>query len=451
MHFLSRLRTGNEPTMPKLRRRTGSTTSPRKNSFFRLGGTDKRKHPNSLVSGFPGTVVFITTVFITVTASVSLAQTGNPGAEGTTAQESILDDPELLMQGRRGLNALYDMRYEEADSIFTGIEERYGGHPVGPFLRALVVWWRILPNLDMGPTEDDYVFYRAMEHVIELSETLLDEHADDFDAMFFKGAALGFRGRLRSNRRDWLSAAMDGRKTLDYIFKIAESDTSNADFQFGRGVYDYFASIIPERYPIVRPMMIFFPDADRDRGLKNLAFTASEGDFIRTEAAYFLLQIYLFYEPDFEKARTYAQWLRTSYPGNAYFHVLEGRVYARWSLWDRTVSIFRDVVDRYERGQTGYNILLVSQALYYLGRYDMLRGRLDDAFAAFDRIVELSESIPTDTYFRVHAILRRGMILDQQGRRDLALVEYEKVLDMDDRGNSHDRAKQFRKTRYGSE
>jgi len=198
-------------------------------------------------------------------------------------------------------------------------------------------------------------------------------------------------------------------------------------------------------------MMLFFPDADRDRGLKNLAFTASEGDFIRTEAAYFLLQIYLVYEPNFEKARTYAEWLRSSYPGNAYFHVLEGRVYARWSLWDATVLIFEDVVERYEEGKTGYNNLLVSQALYYLGRYDMLRGRMNDAFVRFDRILELGESIPTDTYFKVHATLRSGMILDQRDERALALEHYKKVLAMDERGNSRDRAKQYRKTPYRSE
>ena len=367
---------------------------------------------------------------------------------GNSDINSVLDDPLLVEEGTAGLDALYDMRYEEADSIFSLIELRYDSHPVGPFLKALVVWWQILPRLEMGPTMNDYAFYDAMEQVIERSDEMLDANPEDFDAMFFKGAALGFRGRLRSNRKEWLAAATDGKETLDLIFKIAESDTSNADYQFGKGVYDYFASVIPERYPIVRPMMFFFPDADRERGLRNLRFTAQDGHFIRTEAAYFLLQIHLFYDPNFEAARTYSQWLRDSYPQNAYFHVLEGRVFARWSQWVQAEVIFRDVVDRHDQGRIGYNPLIASQALYYLGFYDMLRGHLDDAFVTLDRVAELGEPIPTDTYFKVNAALRRGMIHDLLDRRSEAIQEYENVLQMEDKGNAHEKAKQYRRNPY---
>lgn len=361
---------------------------------------------------------------------------------------SILSDSALVVDADRGLQALYNMRYEEADSIFSSVDRRYPGHPVGPFLKALVVWWRILPNLATGISADDSAFLDAMETVIKRSDRLLDENSDDFDAMFFKGAALGFRGRLRSNRRQWLLAAGDGRRTLDYIFKIAEADTMNADFQFGKGVYDYFASVIPERYPIVKPMMFFFPEADRERGLSRLEFTATSGRFIQTEAAYFLLQIHLFYEPDFQAAYRYATWLRDRYPDNAFFHVLEGRVFARWAQWIRAAAIFRDVVDRFDNGNAGYTASLASQALYYIGRYEMQGARYDDALAAFERVRNLSKNWDKDTFFDVHAELRTGMIHDLGGRRELALRSYERVLKMDDQGGSRDRAKQYRKNPY---
>ena len=242
---------------------------------------------------------------------------------------------------------------------------------------------------------------------------------------------------------------MDGRATLDFIFKIADADTMNADFQFGRGVYDYFASVIPEKYPIVRPMMVFFPNAEKERGLRNLMFTAEEGHFIQTEAIYFLLQINLTYEKNFGEAIKYSNWLRTAYPQNAFFHALEGRVYATWSRWGDAVEIFRSVAQEYEKQTRGYNRLIASQAFYYIGRSEMLSGELDEAIVSFDRVLEISDAIPAVTYFELYSTLRRGMILDIIGNRNEALQEYEKVLDLPNQGDAHKRAKRYRRAPYG--
>jgi tetratricopeptide (TPR) repeat protein len=303
----------------------------------------------------------------------------------------------------------------------------------------------------MGPTDDDEHFYAAMERVVDWSDRILKANPDNFDAMLFKGAALGFRGRLKSNREEWLAAALDGRETLDYIFRIADADTANADFQFGRGVYDYFASVIPDRYPQVKPLMFFFPEANRERGLRNLAFTAEEGHFIRTEAVYFLLQIHLYYEPRFTEARNRISWLREHYPNNAYFHVLEGRVYARWSQWQRAIPVFEDVVDRHAAGQAGYADVLATQALFYIGRFHMENGRLEEGMDAFQEIARLSGRFPSDTYFMVQALLRTGMIHDLRGERSDAVALYRRVLRMEDQGGSRDSARAYLRAPYTAE
>jgi tetratricopeptide (TPR) repeat protein len=362
---------------------------------------------------------------------------------------SILSDPWLLDRADAGLEALYNLEDERADSLFSLVSSRYQGHPIGPFLSGLRIWWRILPNLEAGEQADDRQFLDAMDRVIESSDALLKKNENSFDAMFFKGAALGFRGRLLSNRRRWLEAAKDGRETLDYIFRIAAADTTNADFQFGKGVYDYFASVIPRDYPIVRPMMFFFPKADRERGLRELEFTATDGRFIQTEAVYFLLQISLFYESDFLRAIRYSSWLRERYPDNAWFHALQGRVYAKWSQFKRSAVIFRDVIARYESGKRGYTAALAAQATYYVGRFEMNNGNFQQALDLFDRADGLSGP-GVENAVTINSMLRRGMIHDILGERLLALDAYGKVLQMEDRAGLHKRARAYRKRPYGS-
>jgi tetratricopeptide (TPR) repeat protein len=266
--------------------------------------------------------------------------------------------------------------------------------------------------------------------------------------MFFKGAAHGFRGRLRSNRGEWLNAGKDGKAALEYIFDIAEADTSNADFQFGSGVYNYFASVIPDKYPIVKPMLFFFPSADRELGLSQLTMTATRGRLIQTEAVYFLLQIYLIYEPEFQKAVRYASWLTGKYPANAFFRLMEGRVYVKWGRWTRAMVAFDEVTEGYESKRVGYTPALASVAAFYRGRYYMQAKDFRSAQSSFEEVDRLTSGQPTDSRFRIESVLRLGMMYDLEGNRPEANASYERVLDMKKNGDSHDRARQYLKSPY---
>jgi tetratricopeptide (TPR) repeat protein len=361
---------------------------------------------------------------------------------------SILDDPIVEYQAQRGLNLLYNFEFEQANRLFDQIDRRYPDHPVGPFLKALNTWWQIL--LDLSDDSLDETFFAEMDDVVRRSDRILRRDRRNFDAMFFKGAALGFRGRLRSNRGNWWQAARDGVRAMDYVFAVADSDPRNADFQFGRGIYDYYASVVPDRYPYARPAMVLFPRGNRERGLRLLERTARDGRFIQTEAAYFLLQIYYVFEDDREKSLHYAAFLRDKHPRNSFFHTFEGRVHARWGDWRKTREVFTDVLQRYRRGETGYNVAAAEQSLYFLGRVSMLYTEYDQALRHLRELDRLAARTDADTYFKVLGRLRQGMTLDAMGRRDDALRMYRSVLSMRDWAGAHDRARQYMERPFGS-
>lgn len=354
---------------------------------------------------------------------------------------SLLDRPDVQREAQRGLDLLYDMQFEEAARVFERINRAHPKHPIGPFLKALNTWWEIL--IDLSDTSHDDAFYRAMDEVIQRSDRLLKRDKNHFDAIFFKGAALGFRGRLRSNRGDWFKAAMDGKGAMNYVLRVAEKDSSNDDYVFGKGIYDYYAAVIPERHPFVKPVMWFFPDGDRERGLRLLQRTAEEGRFIQTEAAYFLAQIYYIYERDLDKTAEYVAWLRREHPNNSFFHTLEGRIQARRGLWREAQQVFEEVLARYRQGQTGYNAAAAEQALYYLARTDMAYGRYETALTRLHQLEALAARTDQDTYFKVLGRLRQGMAYDALGQRTLAVAKYREVLAMKDWSGAHDRAEQY--------
>ncbi len=388
---------------------------------------------------------FLAALLLLSAAASAQAQTAGSGA---TANASILDDPFVRSQGKQGLDLLYDMKFAEAEQRFQQIDRRFPDHPIGPFLMALNTWWKIL--LDFSDTSHDEAFYAAMGDVIDRSDRLLKKDKQNFDAMFFKGAALGFRGRLRSNRREWFKAATDGKRAMNYVLDVAKKDPTNHDYLFGKGIYDYYAAVIPSRYPFIKPVTTFLPKGDRARGLRQLERSAAEGYYIQTEAAYFLLQIYYLFEKDYVKSVQYVSWLRERHPANSFFHTIEGRIYARWGFWGKVELIFQDVLTRYKQGQAGYNAAAAEQALYYLARARMNAHQYQDALGYLLQLEALSARSANDTYFKVMGRLRQGMTFDALGQRSLAQDRYRQVLSMTDWGNARKQARQYLKRPYGT-
>lgn len=366
----------------------------------------------------------------------------------TVAQssDSVIEDPDVQRLVKQGLDDLYNLRFREAEAIFDIVDRQYPSHPIGPFLKSLTTWWEIL--LDLSDTSHDKAFFKAMDEVIDRSDKMLKRDDDNLDAMFFKGAALGFRGRLRSNRGDWFKSAMDGRKAMNYVLSVADQNSENDDYVFGRGIYDYFAEVVPAKYPFVKPVMAFFPAGDRDRGLMLLERTAMDGYLIQVEAAYFLLQINYIFESDYSESVRWAEWLRQRYPDNSFFHAIEGRVHASFGRWHMVAPIFDEILRRYLNGDPGYNDSVAEQALYYLGRRQMVLRNYQEALDYFLKLEALASRLDDDTYFKVYGRLRQGMAYDAMGERELAVQRYREVLDMKDWPGVHDRARRYIKQSY---
>ncbi len=360
---------------------------------------------------------------------------------------SVLDNPVFKAEATRGLDLLYNMEFAEAEAIFDRLAARHPEHPVAPFLQALVPWWQIL--MDLSDTRHDDAFLDRMDEVVERADRLLRRDRDNLDAQFFKGAALGFRGRLQSNRRRWLKAALDGKRAMGYVLDVADESPANADFVFGRGIYDYYAAAVPERYAWSKPFMGMFPEGSKARGLAALHRTFRDGSYLRAEAAYFLLQIYYLFERDYAKTQQFIGWLRQEYPDNAFFHAMEGRIYSRFGDWEQSEAVFQTVMRRHARGDTGYNDALAEQALYYLGRSQQLRRNHGQALALFYRLERIAETRPQPSAFQTLGRLRQGMSHDARGERDKALQRYRQVLRLDDFAGAHDSARRYMDRPYG--
>ena len=359
-----------------------------------------------------------------------------------------ISDPALDAKILQGIEFIYSIEFDKADREFADVVRSQPDHPAGYFFQAMTQWWRILS--DFEDESQDERFVSMLANVEEVCERRLGKNKNDVAALFFKGGAIGFRGRLRVNRGKWLAAANDGVSALSAIRKANELEPKNSDILLGMGIYNYYAEMVPDQYPILKPVMLFLPGGDKKKGLEQLERAAQEARYAKIEAMYFLLQTYFSYEKNYTKSLELASRLRSRYPKNSIFHRMYGRCFVSLGNWNEVQRVFGEVEERFRTGQPGYNTHDGREAHYYLGRYHFISGNLNEALQHFFRCDELSRRTDKDgaSGFMSMTNLTIGMIYDLQGRRSSAQAQYQKVLLMKEYNRTHSDARRFIKTPY---
>ena len=344
---------------------------------------------------------------------------------------------------QRGIDLIYNLRFEEAECHFQAIVEAEPDNPLGYFFRAMISWWRIL--IDLADKTHDAEFYARLQQCIEVCDRRLAKDPMDFDAILFKGGAIGFRGRLRGDRKQYVRAARDGLRCLPLLKKSRQLEPTNKDILFGQGLYHYFAEVMPQRHRILRPIMAFLPDGDRLLGIQQLKEVAREGAYARVEAAYFLGQIYQIFEKENRNALPYFEELYARYPDNAIFHRYAARLMVELGRWRSGVALYEEYVRRGLVGQTGYHRHGRLEAHYYLGKhayFEQCYPQAADHLAATDRLAAGSER-KRDLAFAALANLLLGQVHDLAGRRKEAVFRYQRVRRLPNYADSRQRAKHY--------
>lgn len=337
-----------------------------------------------------------------------------------------------------GIKQIYNIKFEDAERTFRNLIADYPNHPSGRFFLAMIDWWKIL--LDLDNEDHDDIFFQKLEDVIFQCDEILKKDRSNVDALFFKGGSIGFRGRLRALRESWLKAADDGREALPIVERASNLDPDNLDVQLGFGIYNYYADVIPNEFPLIKPLMIFFPSGDKKKGIEQLRNTAYNGKYAKYEAQYFLMTLYFRYESDPFSADEFAKMLLDEFPDNPVFQRWRGRIAVRRGDWQLADSLFRDVIHKAEGDLPGYNIpSSLREAAYYVGYRARDLGKVDVAKPMFEKCFELSRQIDKkqESGFQVNALVYLAMIEEQQGRPESAISMYERVLKMREYGNSH--------------
>lgn len=355
------------------------------------------------------------------------------------AQQILLPDTAHAIV-TEGLDYVYDLRYDEADKLFQRLIDQYPKHPAGEFLMALNDWWRIKPNIaDAGAVARYTTSFNAhLDRTIEMSDELLAENDFDMVGLFFRGAAYGYRARLKATYNpntnslaDWYSIfrdANEGRKALLGAQRLAPG---NSDILLGSGIFNYYVDAMPERYPILNAVSL--PPGDKNIGLKMLQIAADRALYSAVEADYALIEILTNFEKDYKGALAIASKLHGKYPNNPDFHKYYARNLYYTRSYDKAYREWGSLMRKVKAKKPGFALSMVRQGLYYMGDIKLRKGNPSKAVEIFTQAVKVNERLDEeDSGYYVASMLRLANAYDKLGKRSEALKWYNEVLDNGD-------------------
>ena len=374
------------------------------------------------------------TVWLIGLAAIAQAQLYDPSAFDKK-YDGLLKHPGVQIESAEAINLMYNYKFYEADKEFRWLRLRYPKHPMPYFLMGLAEWWKIVPNTDVTDYDDRCL--ALMDTTITLAERLYDDSDNKLEASFFLAGAYAFKGRLYSERKKWTKATFAGKNALKYFEKCKGNADFSPELLFGDGMYDYYAQWIPENYPLLKPILMFFPKGNKVNGIKELEKTANTAFYTRVEARYFLVQIYSM-ENQYDKAYEMSKYMAEQYPDNPFFE----RYYARSAFVTGRLNdaerISKDILEKVGRTQSGYEGVGGRTAAYILAYINQLfHKNLPEAKKYYQQSIDFAKQTNAlNAGYYWSSVLALGKIATEEKNYDQAQVYFKEVIDKAERKSS---------------
>jgi tetratricopeptide (TPR) repeat protein len=324
---------------------------------------------------------------------------------------------------RRGMRHNFAGEFEAANRVWRELRELDPAHPAGPLFEVSTLYW--FQMFDESVTRWDAAILAGCVEAIALAQARLDADPDDLEGNLYMGLALMNRGRLRGIRGKYVKAGTDGEVAREHLERVLELRPDLVDGRFQIGLYYYYASLVPRIVSRFFGWLWFVPSGDGPTGLRYLHEVLETGDLFRDDAAFMLVNIYTYHEPEFRHhALVLVRHLHERFPRNALIHFELIELLYLQRDWRGVIA----EASRLE-AETGGSELergRRTMATVWRARAELLSG---EPQAAWQTLAGFGDDGPQSPNWAGAWInLTRGQILDVQGERGSAVAEYRRVL-----------------------
>ncbi len=334
----------------------------------------------------------------------------------------ILDDAPTMALIEEGIDHVYNYEFGEVERIIPVVRQKYPGHPVMYFMRAFQLYWQYLPVQDNKARVKEYL--QNLNQCLAAVEQHYGKNSEHPEAVFFRLAAHGYLALMYNYQNELLKVAGEGQKAYGSLTQALDLTDRNPEYLIIAGTYNYYVEAYPEDHAIVRPLMIFFKDGNRNLGLKQLDLATKKATITRVEAAYILAQTYLDHESRPDLAVRYTAPLVSRYPRNGVFRMIHIQALLLAGRYDEAGRFLPEL----KKNTSGFYPI----AWQFFDGYLHERKAKNDNEARHQYLAALKVTPDAQYTKEYHAMAYAGLarIADRQGNRAQAKDYYKKALNL---------------------
>jgi len=407
----------------------------------------------------------LTVAIFSAILAVLIPQTSwaNDSGHSKSKSEGAYSSHEVVLIKKRdtlrvaGINALYNIEYDQAQSIFEQIVSLDPEHPAGYIYQAVNIWLRHTHNTRRlhtsmfnnaefnydiidGPMKIDEnldrKFYTLLNTAREKSEVRLKKNKKDIDALYFLAAAYSTQAAYEATvSNKYLAAMRSSSKAIDINKKVLKLDPTIVDAQLTGGIYDYVVANLPLA---IRMMgSIFGLRGNEGRGIAALERVAKEGRYNSDDARLVLVTIYQ-REKRYDDSFRVLQELQERHPKNCLPQLERAALLIRINRKEEAFKTFEQLMLQEDMKPS------LDLIRFHYGDALLASGKFEDATKQYLAVTELSG----DRQLKTLAHFRAGQAFDMAKSRDRAVEQYRKVLGCENAFNIHERAKEYLRRPY---
>ena len=271
----------------------------------------------------------------------------------------------------------------------------------------------------------DQRFHAVVREGLELAGRRLKADPQDIDGLFAAGLLNGaLANYVAGVKAKYLEGLRLGEKSYNYHKRLRALHPELHDTGVVLGVHDYILGSLPR----VHRVFLFFAGVrgSRPRGLAYFEETSAKGEFLATYGR-ILLAVATLREGQLDRAQDVIEGLRVRYPRNPIYALELAKLYRRQENFSEAARVGRELLADLIAHPHNPRIVGPEDALLELGLVEDAEGQPERALetlAQVEKVPEVSKRV------WARAVLERGKIFDRLGRRDLALAEYQKVIEL---------------------
>jgi hypothetical protein len=248
----------------------------------------------------------------------------------------------------KGLDYLYNQKFEQSRAEFQKVQAAYPNHPVSFLLNAIQLQNEFPDFEDNSTLIKKYLI--EVNKCITTAKVIYKEKKYKQEATFYLLAAHGYLALYLNNKNENLAAGNEAKKAYGYFLEGKKYKNENAEFLFVSGLYNFYRIQYPASHPITKPIFMFFDAGSKTIGMAELEASARNSVFSKTEAALHIINVSIKYESNFKKALVFSNLLNTKYPNNYIFRIkhieslLLNSDYENAATFNHTLSTRKDKI-----------------------------------------------------------------------------------------------------------